>query len=55
MILTKNHPIVIALGNNLLVGQTYNLTGVNYEVVDAGFNHYELTITNQLTKWKKRK
>lgn len=55
MILNKNHPIVVALGNDLITGKIYNLTGIDYEVIDAGYNYYELSITNQLTKWKKLK
>jgi hypothetical protein len=54
MKLIKDHPIILNLGQNLIIGETYTLTGIQYEVVDYNHEMYELKIINPLIITRKR-
>lgn len=50
MKLAKNHPAILKLGRNLIVGETYVLSGILYEVIDFNSKIYEFKMVNPLIK-----
>lgn len=54
MFLNRNHPILLAMGE-VQIGQVYNLSGLEYAVIDIDIGIVEVEVNNPLAKWRRRK
>jgi hypothetical protein len=52
MKITINHRF--AKNHQLIVGTSFTESGITYDVIDEGFNYFEILPDNPLTAWKRK-